>query len=942
MQELLTPIQIPSYMKYLLVYICLIVLVVFSTTPIFAQGIYNMNNDTVTDCEGTLYDSGGPDGNYSSDENLIFTICPDPTPTCIQLDFGTVDVEDFFDTINVYDGDSDTDINILFHNGGLETLPVVEATSGCITIKFESDGNGNFSGWEAAWSCFSGDCPEVDRSPTEQDCLGAIPLCLGEYSEVNAFEGEGNILDEINPEISCFTAGERNSVWYTFTVLADGDLGFTITPNELDDDYDWAVFNITNADCEDIAIDETLAVSCNYSINTGVTGATGATDETETPSGGENQNALIPVLEGETYVLNISQFSPSPNGYTINFDLSTAVIFDDESPSLESAILCGANNLQLRLPENVFCNTVSVEDFELTGPNGASFTITDISSQACIEGGEYDRLFNLVFDPAIDMAGDYILSLPGTIEDLCNNASAPGTELSFTITAADIRTPVEDLDVCVGDDLTLRIDDNVDVYNFYLDSALDSLLGTGTELDVTQYITAEDTPFFFYVTRVNDECDKTATEVSVIVRNSDVANFSYDSPICFDESAPPALPTLSADSTPGGTFTISGGATIDAATGEIDISSTIAGDTYTITYTTPNVGCGVVAMENVEIVSPPSLVIENLDDGYCEQTGEVALTTNIADAVFSGPGIAANSNVFNTALAGIDEHEICATYTDPVSGCTAQDCKFVNVFSEPTATFDAPLGACTGEEINITYSGNADINTATFMWTFSEGATPSTSDEANPTVQWDANALGIQNISLTVDIDGSCSNTEMQSIDLVEIEAMNQTTTIRPGQSLELDINASSSNGNPLEYVWSSPSDDLSCSDCPNPTVAPIVSTNYSVVISEPNSNCSVSATYQVNVIQESRIAIPKSFTPNGDGFNDDFRVAIRDFREAEMMIFSRSGNSVFKTTNPAVEGWDGTYENQNVDIGVYVYYLLVTFNNDDQRLYQGNITLIR
>ncbi len=926
-------------MKQPFIHIYLIFLVTCCTVSSFAQE-YNMSNNTVTDCEGTLYDSGGPDGNYGIDESFTFTICPTPSPTCIRLDFGTVVVENNFDAIRVFDGSSDTDPSLLFHNGGLETIGIIEATSGCATITFVSDETTTFSGWEMNWACFDEDCPEIQFPPNEQDCIGAIPLCLGEYSETNSFVGEGSIVDEINPANSCLGNGERNSVWYTFTVLQSGDLGFTITPNDLSDDYDWAVFNISNASCEDIFSDATLSVSCNYSFDTGVTGPTGATGQDEGAGGDANQNALIPVLANETYLINVSQFNPSPNGYTINFDSSTAVIFDDEPPSLEAAVLCGASNLQLKLPENVFCNETTADDFMLQGPAGSSFTITDISSQACLEGAEYDRFFNITFDPAITVPGDYTLSLPGSIEDLCNNTSLPDEQLVFTISQSDIRPPVEDLEACEGEDLILIVEDNANTFNFYLDSSLDSLLGTGNQLDVRQYVTDLDTPFLFYIAQANSECSNVATEITVIERTQDIADMSYETPICIDENTPPSLPTLSAETTPGGTFTIDNGALIDAATGEIDVNSTSSGNTYIITYTTIDPSCPVAATANVEIATLPSLSIDGLESSYCEEQGDVPLTASNTDAVFTGPGITANSNIFNPAVADTGRHEICASYIDPITSCSVQVCEMVEVFAEPIAAFVIPSDACLEGATTIT-TENIDTDNVTITWDFA-GGNQIDGDNTNPIVQWDE--LGPKDVTLTLDIGGNCSNSVTQSIEILQLDIaeMNKDTTINPGQSVTLDLPASASNGSALNYIWTSNNDDLSCSNCLNPIVSPLESNTYNVTIAIPNSNCFVEATYRVNVERESFIAIPTSFTPNGDGMNDEFQIALRDFREAEMRIYSRSGNEVFNTTAPSNEAWDGTFENQKMDIGVYVYYLLVTFNNDDQRLYRGNITLIR
>jgi hypothetical protein len=50
------------------------------------------------------------------------------------------------------------------------------------------------------------------------------------------------------------------------------------------------------------------------------------------------------------------------------------------------------------------------------------------------------------------------------------------------------------------------------------------------------------------------------------------------------------------------------------------------------------------------------------------------------------------------------------------------------------------------------------------------------------------------------------------------------------------------------------------------------------------------------------------------------------------------------------MEGWDGTYKNQDVDQGVYAYYLYFNCGEDNspklsegsKKIKKGNITLIR
>jgi len=58
--------------------------------------------------------------------------------------------------------------------------------------------------------------------PTVQDCWGAIPVCQNVYSQANSYSGEGNYPNEIPTTGgcpgNCLLSGEKNDVWYVFTV----------------------------------------------------------------------------------------------------------------------------------------------------------------------------------------------------------------------------------------------------------------------------------------------------------------------------------------------------------------------------------------------------------------------------------------------------------------------------------------------------------------------------------------------------------------------------------------------------------------------------------------------------------------------------------------------------------------------------------------------------
>jgi gliding motility-associated-like protein len=289
------------------------------------------------------------------------------------------------------------------------------------------------------------------QMPTNQDCPNAIPICNTTYSTVISYSGTGNIPNEINNGSSCLLSGERNDVWYTFTTPFFGNLNFTITPNNPSDDYDWAVYNLTNATCADIFNNPAIEVSCNYAPNLGCGGTTGPNNNTAGPCGGQN-NPVIPVTPGQTYVINVSNFSSTQSGYTIDFTASTGSIFDVFPPYLlsSSSLTCGSSSITLTFNENVTCSSVQPSDFVLTGPGGP-YTITGVTSAGCATGAVYSKVYTVSFSPAIAVAGIYNFAIVNPVQDLCGNNLVVPTNRSINIIGATVTAQHTNV-TCNGDD----------------------------------------------------------------------------------------------------------------------------------------------------------------------------------------------------------------------------------------------------------------------------------------------------------------------------------------------------------------------------------------------------------------------------------------------------------------------------------------------------------
>ncbi|MEL7533765.1 MAG: Ig-like domain-containing protein [Bacteroidota bacterium] len=289
---------------------------------------------------------------------------------------------------------------------------------------------------------------QLPPNQPEQDCVNALPVCQNIFVQQNSYQGEGLDPNEIDGTISCLGGGEVNDSWYIFTVQAPGLVDFVISPVDPFDDYDWAVYNLTTASCADIATNAALEVSCNFS---GISGNTGPT--ASQPAGGQI-NVPIPVLAGETYVVNVSNWSGSTTGYTLDFSGSTAVIFDNVPPEMDPlSSNCGTGNITIPFSENVLCNTVDPTDFTLTGPGGP-YTVTGVFSPVCTAGGTFDDEFTLQVTPAITMTGTYTVTIIDDILDNCGNICLYTSEDIFISNTA-MTVSASPADICEGDQTTL-------------------------------------------------------------------------------------------------------------------------------------------------------------------------------------------------------------------------------------------------------------------------------------------------------------------------------------------------------------------------------------------------------------------------------------------------------------------------------------------------------
>lgn len=107
---------------------------------------------SATTCDDTFLDSGGI-SNYSDNEDLVYTICPDTANNYTQVNFNQFDVIPG-DILYVYDGNS-TGATLIgqYDNDNIPTQIFATNTNGCLTFRFTSNNNTTGNGWQASVSC---------------------------------------------------------------------------------------------------------------------------------------------------------------------------------------------------------------------------------------------------------------------------------------------------------------------------------------------------------------------------------------------------------------------------------------------------------------------------------------------------------------------------------------------------------------------------------------------------------------------------------------------------------------------------------------------------------------------------------------------------------------------------------------------------------------------
>jgi len=270
---------------------------------------------------------------------------------------------------------------------------------------------------------------------------------------------------------------------------------------------------------------------------------------------------------------------------------------------------------------------------------------------------------------------------------------------------------------------------------------------------------------------------------------------------------------------------------------------------------------------------------------------------------------------------------------NPGSTCPDSIMRLVKIYPYFVANYADSGLACPGDTISFMDKSTSTLKPITYWkWNFGDG---DSSIAENPTHSY--KYPGTYNVTLISENVKDCMDTILKQLLIQSFKpfAGNDTIIVK-GAAMQFDATGGT------QYAWS-PSDNLS-----NPSISdpvgdfPDTGTFDYVVEVASSFGCTGSDTIEVRVVNQAEFFVPDAFTPNGDGKNDVFKPIAVGYKSINYFcVFNRYGQRVY-TGNSFDEGWDGTFNGERADMGVYFWEISFVDRYGKQGFLKGDVTLIR
>mgnify|MGYP003343728238 FL=1 len=289
------------------------------------------------------------------------------------------------------------------------------------------------------------------------------------------------------------------------------------------------------------------------------------------------------------------------------------------------------------------------------------------------------------------------------------------------------------------------------------------------------------------------------------------------------------------------------------------------------------------------------------------------------------------------------------TVSDNCETPESNDSILVTWHDLPTALFGSDTtGGC--YPIQVYFYNNTDISqVASCEWDLGNGFYSNNTD----TVVTVYNNPGSYHVTLEVTNAEGCKNdtTYFNYVEIYDYPVAGFTSRPNPASILTPTvqfIDTSSQDVVLFDWTFYDSTNTVIGNDyVQNPTYnfSGLIEQQYYIELYVENQNGCSDTVYGTQIVEgEYAFFLPNSFTPNGDGVNDEFypvgdKVSLDNY---SFKVFNRWGEMVF-STNEFGTGWDGKYQNNQVSTDAYVWKIdLVDASTGEEKSFNGYVLLTR
>lgn len=187
---------------------------------------------------------------------------------------------------------------------------------------------------------------------------------------------------------------------------------------------------------------------------------------------------------------------------------------------------------------------------------------------------------------------------------------------------------------------------------------------------------------------------------------------------------------------------------------------------------------------------------------------------------------------------------------------------------------------------------------------------------------------------------GTVSHWDSTTVNIIEISANFAATGLLEEQT---DVTFQNLSVGADSYSWDFGNGETS--NEVNPTTFCGEPMNYSITLIATNdAGCIDSVTQIIEIKPEFSIYVPNAFTPDGEEFNQNWKIFVNghDQYDFDLYLYNRWGEVIWESHDASV-GWDGTYQGQLVQSGMYTWQITVKLPYvDERREFVGHVSVLR